>query len=481
MVRSIIAENGIECYGEILAEKKELVVGLIFGQEISATKTCVIHLARTPAAEEPEDDDDEAPPKKGAGKKPSADDFDDSLVLDHARQVMRALPGGITVLGLFIVSAADPFQNSAMSTRLRKLLTSMDVTIGKSCVTLRQQLTCERIVLHISNTTMKYNCKTIDIASPVASPKPAEWKFVSAAGSPWIELHCTLNVEFFIALSDAESAGTLRKQLDSGIELYSKAVKQCVCLFDGKVPAESDLLDGGSAQVEKGGGGKKNKQSKQQQQQADNSEERMKTMNVQILIPEAEVMQEKQACSSDLRFGGQMCIKAYCHGKATVREACQVIREDILRSLWARCDMHCDSLIGDEQRGQPDVRAVLHEPPRRVLAPLPFSPVSVSDYLFPGEGPVDSLASLADLLDLGTLLEGDVQDYWEAAAEVNDAVLADSAPLEETSMTSSMKSSLGKQSSATAAANSRAILLSGLIALLAIVLSYLALHIFRSN
>ena len=55
------------------------------------------------------------------------------------------------------------------------------------------------------------------------------------------------------------------------------------------------------------------------------------------------------------------------------------------------------------------MRAVLHEPPRRVLAPLPFSPISVSDYLFPGEGSVDSLASLADLLDLGTLLEGDVQ------------------------------------------------------------------------
>lgn len=55
------------------------------------------------------------------------------------------------------------------------------------------------------------------------------------------------------------------------------------------------------------------------------------------------------------------------------------------------------------------MRAVLHEPPRRVLAPLPHSPIFVSDYLFPGEGPADSLASLADLLDLGSLLEGDVQ------------------------------------------------------------------------
>ena len=93
MGRTVIAEDGIECYGDILAEKKELVVGLIFGQEISATKSCVIHLSRTPAAEEPEDEEDEEEsPKKGAGKKAtSADDFDDSLVLDHARQVSSRL------------------------------------------------------------------------------------------------------------------------------------------------------------------------------------------------------------------------------------------------------------------------------------------------------------------------------------------------------------------------------------------------------
>lgn len=42
------------------------------------------------------------------------------------------------------------------------------------------------------------------------------------------------------------------------------------------------------------------------------------------LIFQLEVKQEKQECSSELRFGGQMCIKAYIHGKATVREASQV-------------------------------------------------------------------------------------------------------------------------------------------------------------
>jgi len=68
---------------------------------------------------------------------------------------MRALPGGITILGLFIVSANDPFQNTASNSRLRKLLTSIDVAIGKSSLTVRQQLTCERIVLHICYTTLK--------------------------------------------------------------------------------------------------------------------------------------------------------------------------------------------------------------------------------------------------------------------------------------------------------------------------------------
>jgi hypothetical protein len=68
---------------------------------------------------------------------------------------MRSLPGGITILGVFMVSSADPFQNSTMNNRLRKLLTSIDLIVGKSSVTVRQQLTCERIALHISNTNIK--------------------------------------------------------------------------------------------------------------------------------------------------------------------------------------------------------------------------------------------------------------------------------------------------------------------------------------
>lgn len=91
MGRTVIAEDGIEQYGASLVSSKELVVGLIFGQEISSQKSCVIHLARTP---EPitEDEEDETSSKNTNknSKKGSnvTEDFDEALVLDHARQVL---------------------------------------------------------------------------------------------------------------------------------------------------------------------------------------------------------------------------------------------------------------------------------------------------------------------------------------------------------------------------------------------------------
>jgi len=340
MGRTVICEDGVEEYGAALIAKKVLTVGLLFGQEISSQKSCVIHIARSPEFVDEEVESSKSP--SNLKKRSSAEDFDDRTVLDHVRQGIRALPGGITVLGLFVVSGFDIFQNQLLMNKIRKVLTSIDNVIGKSPITLRHQLTCERMVLHICNKSFKYTCKTVDIASPVASPKPAEWKFVSAAGSPWIELYCTLNVEFSLGLSDSESSASLRQQLETGIGIYCKAVKQSLCLFDNKLLPDSDPLESSG----KAAGKKKHNQV--------TSEERIKTVNVQVLIPEIESKSEKQECSSDLRFGGQMCIKSYIHGKASVGEACQVVKEDILRSLWARCDMHSDSLIGDEQRGQPD-------------------------------------------------------------------------------------------------------------------------------
>lgn len=54
----------------------------------------------------------------------------------------------------------------------------------------------------------------------------------------------------------------------------------------------------------------------------------------------------------------------------------------------------------------------LHEPPRRVLVELPRNRVTLSDYLFPGEGAQEALLSLRELLDL-QVQEGNVQKDLE--------------------------------------------------------------------
>ena len=90
MGRTVIAEDGIENYGASLATKKELVVGLIFGQEISSQKSCVIHLARTPEPIAEEDEEEEViSGTRNSKKGKNTEDFDDTLVLDHARQVLQ--------------------------------------------------------------------------------------------------------------------------------------------------------------------------------------------------------------------------------------------------------------------------------------------------------------------------------------------------------------------------------------------------------
>lgn len=96
-----------------------------------------------------------------------------------------------------------------------------------------------------------------------------------------------------------------------------------------------------------------------------------------------------------------------------------MLRQDILRSMASRFEMHCESLIDEDSNGSSDVDSecsrVYHEVPRRVFVNLPKSKLVVSDYLFPGEGAKDSFDSFRDLLSLEIENEDDVITLKEKA------------------------------------------------------------------
>lgn len=133
---------------------------------------------------------------------------------------------------------------------------------------------------------------------------------------------------------------------------------------------------------------------------------------------------------------GQLISKTFVTGKTNVEEATAAIKQDIVRSLASRLEMHVDSLI-EEEDGSPegtffllwnynlyviilliciytyiDLRhsywnllfvlenITLHEPPRRILIHLHKSRVTLSSYLFPGEEPQEALIYLQELLDV---------------------------------------------------------------------------------
>nr|CAG4652089.1 EOG090X0BI6 [Triops cancriformis] len=411
MGKSIIADEKLNEYVKALLAKKEFIVGLLIGQE-TASKTYVTHITRTP--EPVEDSVAENKDLKKVAKQQGLEDVDETLVADHARQVVRMLPGGLTILGIFVVTPQDPFQGTQNISQLRKTLIAIRTVLESNPFISQIKTSPEKAILHVCSLTQKLTCKSIDISSPISAARPADFKLQSGGGTTWLELDSSLLLDLGFPISQAECQRTLRQQLEDSLAAYNLTLQKALILFDDNLREEASemLLEPPNKEGKKKGRGA-----------ASILEDPLKTIQVQFLVPDIERTTQVEDCVTELRFSGKMCIKAFVHAKATVEEAVQALREDVLRSLWARCEMHCDSLVSDEeQRGISAERSVLHEPPRRVIAPLPYSVVTVSDYLFPGEGPADSLPSLAELLDLNCT-EGDIQDDWESPAELESVPL----------------------------------------------------------
>jgi hypothetical protein len=55
-----------------------------------------------------------------------------------------------------------------------------------------------------------------------------------------------------------------------------------------------------------------------------------------------------------MRLSGRMAVRAFLHPRATVGEAVEAVKSDLIKSFSSRCDMHCDSLVGEEIGGASD-------------------------------------------------------------------------------------------------------------------------------
>ena len=69
---------------------------------------------------------------------------------------------------------------------------------------------------------------------------------------------------------------------------------------------------------------------------------------------------------SRLRLSGRMALRVFLHPEATVLEAVEAIKEDIMRTVKARLEIHTDSLVGENGEAkwqeQANVSSILKSP-----------------------------------------------------------------------------------------------------------------------
>ncbi|XP_013781013.1 protein odr-4 homolog [Limulus polyphemus] len=387
-----------------MIKEKNHKIGLVFGQN-TLEKDFVVHLTEVPAKEKEEEigteqNSEELKSSKNTTKKRETDELDEAWISQHGKQVTRMLPGGLEVLGIFFISPVETYIN--LQPKLRQILFALNKALSRDLRFNISSDSLERILLHICPITNKITSRTFDVSDYKSTAKPADFKYQSSPFR-WHRLNSRYTIDAWIPVSKDQYKQNLLKQIHSGLSPSYIAVINATALIDREMREDRDLLD-------PAGEKKKGKQrSKEQSAQ--------KSFDVDLflsLLTNNNNLKEVEPidCVASMVVKGTIQCRGYVHSKATVADAIRAVKQDIIRSLMARCEIQCeDLLLIEEEQNDP---SVVHELPRRVFAPLSQSELTVCDYLFQGDSAGDCLNAFQDLLGLN-IAENEVEMDCECA------------------------------------------------------------------
>jgi len=373
-----------------------LLVGTLVGDTYS-----VLFVAETPR----EEGDDEEVGAEGDAKKSEVSkmeqrEVDVGWLSEHARQVARLLPGGLTLLGLFL-PRPDMFL-SANDGKLRKVLkavASLDSSVPAELLILQSALSAK--VLDSKTTSFK----PLDVRT---SSKPMEL----------VRVESSLVLDIPVALPSCEDS--LAEDIKPVLAKFYRLLDSATYIFDNKVLG-SDIVLGKAVEVEKKKGKSKGSVKVETEDGEEEEEEkRQQVMKVELLMAEPaldDVVVEEET-SARMKLAGKLSCRAYLPPGANVAWARAAVRADLERSLKTRLLMHTESLNGAEEEEQED--KVVHEPPRRLFVSLPETSIAVADYLFPGEGVEDCLANIKEIFGV-EVEEDQIEDDLEIVASPRES------------------------------------------------------------
>uniref|UniRef100_A0A4W6E9Q7 Protein odr-4 homolog n=1 Tax=Lates calcarifer TaxID=8187 RepID=A0A4W6E9Q7_LATCA len=358
MGRGFIVEDAVEGYLSKLCEQQAgPVTGLLIGQS-SSQRDFVIMATRTPQKE-----DSTAAPGTS---------LDKEWVTEHARQVFRMLPGGLSVLGVFIITDNDgkdtltTLRQNLISSERPWSLSDDDVT---DCVT-----------LHVNPKTRKTICRTFDVRDPKSVAKPADWKYQSGVCSSWTTVSCCVNVDMLVPLPNNRTSTENMDTCLKGLKVWANQINSGVCLIDGRqLPEDTELTAG---QVRK--------------QSAKSKKKTLKRLLTKLCLGDEQRLTDVvQQCGGSVSVRGSIHSRAYLHSnKPKAKLAEKLLKRDVVSTVATRVQMLLEEMLTSEEEKQLCV-------PRRVFCPVKTSgPVCVCDYQFSDEGLCELTDRLKEMLDM---------------------------------------------------------------------------------
>ncbi|XP_047488854.1 protein odr-4 homolog [Penaeus chinensis] len=426
MGRTVIAEESLQDRLTALAKVGTFQIGLLIGQN-ARDRDYLVHLAPTPIPDEGDlssEEEDAVPhsPKTEHGKSKVPESISkvvDAIVAQHTRQVVRMLPGGLDVIGLFVVTPQSDYDTSQSQSKIRSILGAVHRTAAKILLE-TAELRTEKIILHVCTQSFKCTVKTVDVSpTAVGIQNSAELRF-HRGGVKWQQISYSYNINLNFWLPKDKSPQSLYKLILSLIKPWAQSVTKSLILIDSELQNSYDFLDPYAEEKQtkkKGSGG-----SGVRGGMADLSPP--KVFTAEILDSGAPLAVEGpgsglEESSGNVRLAGTVAGLAFVHSKATVGEAKSSVLVDLVRSVVARWEMHCDSLV--EEPPSNLVGPIIHEPPRRVFLEGGGLPVSLCDYLFPGDNTTDACQSAKELLGL-TVRAEHVDDTLETLADATEVM-----------------------------------------------------------
>lgn len=381
MGRGCVAEDTVEGYLSRLCEQPVCpVTGLLIGQS-SVQKNYVIMATRTP----PREDSPAA----------SRNSVDKEWVTEHARQVSRMLPGGLSVLGVFIIDDNDAKDTV---TTLQHLVFAVENLISSEQLWIpSDDDITDRIALHINPKTRKIVCRTLDVRDQKSTAKPADWKYNSGVCSSWSTVSCCVNVDMMVPLPDNRtSTESLSKDLKEQLKPWADQIGSAACLIDGKMfPEDAELTAGQKRNVTQG-------------------------FTAQLLISsDVRSSAVAQPCGGNMSVRGAVHSTVLLHNnKPKAKLAEKLLKRDVVSTVATRVQMLLEELLMSEEEGKGKKETEQFCLPRRVYCPVSVSgPVSVCDYQFSDEDLSEVTDRLKEMLDID-VAEEDLDNMQETPSEL---------------------------------------------------------------